>query len=519
MLYALLPMVIVNGSIVSFLDVKIFVLLILTLLCAADLVLKTRKLHLPLYFVCVYIYALLRILTVGKAQNYGLFLQSTSLIIAAGTIGVWIVNSRIDLKAVALAIIPGILLSAVCSFCMYFYRFPLLSTYSPFGAPIGLKNSLSVYLAASIPLQLLVYLELKRASAVRYVFCRIGSIVLTIVSLWIVIANRTRSAWWTLIFLCLLLVFHRIRDRKKYSDSVLGYYLICLATATLLTIYVPTLLQWRSDTPYLDSLQTLISFEASNGRVSLWRVAIDMIKDNLWCGIGTSNYPILWQSYIPNSGVDPSQFAFLRPDLHLFNDYLESFVENGILGGLAFTFLFMVLPFKYAMRKSNNLNELLLSSVGFIISIDAFFDYPFNRPESLLLLICGTALFLRDRAVGNIKVNPRILYIFFISIFIFSSLCIVRIGPALYYRRAFVKSNNVSDLKSAWYFWPWDFQWDAWKIRYLLSKNEITLAKEIAEKRKQYWPNDPQSYLMLDLVRQKLGNVNDMTPRPMGSDN
>lgn len=496
---SLIPLAIVQSSLLSYLDIKICILMIVTVILGLDLLLKSSLVEVPLYIILFGFYALCKVILVGPTHNLGLQLQSISLPISALVAGTWIYNRKISPNLIYSAVLPAILVSIVASLSMYFYRFPLFGSYSPWGAPIGLKNSLSVYLTQTLPILFLALSTLKNSKGKAFRCFEYSLILVATTCCWIIIANRTRSAWWMLIFFLLILIW-KVRKLPEGTYFYKVFILISLL-GTFLTFSVPNQLRWNSDTPYTDSISTMISPQKSSGRLELWKVASTIFIEHPFLGIGTGNYPILWQEYIPKSEVNPRKFRFLRPDLNLFNDYFQALVENGILNFLLSLTIFLFYPLCLIRSRKNSIASYLQLSVCLVTGIDAFFDYPFNRPESMLIFICMISLALKELK-PPIILNKIILKVILASSILFSSLLGTWLGGAIYHRASFAVSHEINDLRAAWSYWPWDFQWNSYIINYLIVKGEARFAEEITTKRKLYWPNDKESQIMINLTNE-----------------
>jgi len=498
--FFLIPIAIVDGSLKSYIDIKISILMLVTAILALDLLFRRKRIDFSPYFMLLTIFLLSKVLFFGDTHNLGLQLQSIALVVSSLTIGIWIYNSNLSVIYFCPAVLPGILVSIVCALSMTIYRVSLLSYYSPFGAPVGLKNSLSVYLAQTLPVLYLGLLTMEGWKGRLASICKLFFYLVIILSLWVVFASRTRSSWWMLIvFVCLLL--WSIRKKFKPARLVLGSLCFCALVSMLLTAFFPNSLRWHSSAPYWKSISTMASLENSSGRQVLWRIALEMVRQNPFFGIGTGNYPILWQDYMQFTIYKDSKIRFLRPDLPLYNDYLQTMVENGIFSSMIFATLVFVYPMYLISRKQCKFSTILLLGVCVMTAFDALVDYPFNRPETVLIFITAISLALRELE-APIVLSGLIPKPLFSSILFFSLLMGVSLGGAVYFRWSFYNSNskNVSDLRTAWIFWPWDCQWDGSILGRLQSVEDRQFAREIAEKRIQYWPNDAESQRMKAMI-------------------
>lgn len=135
-----------------------------------------------------------------------------------------------------------------------------------------------------------------------------------------------------------------------------------------------------------------INAEDNQVRLQLWAHAIDYTKKHPIIGTGIGNWKIAsipYQRTITNDLIVP---------VHSHNDFLEMFAELGIVGGLLYLALFvclLIFTIKVLWSKANNETKLIslfsfLSFIGY--SIDAFFNFPIERPISQLFFALITGI-------------------------------------------------------------------------------------------------------------------------------
>lgn len=502
---ATLPVLLVDNWGNSFTEPKLALLFALSALCSFALLrqLRWKKPSVNLLTAGLFILVLFDIKSVFEFHNVGLQLQAIGLRISALVIALYISNSRLSIFLLSKVVIVPTLVLLVGALAMIFYRTALFSNYAPFGSAIGLKNSLSVFLAQLIPLLLiLTYYYRKKSKLSAKLIWGITFILLTIVFL-VIFSSRTRSAWVMISFYLISLCVLSIKSKSSIWRSVLSCFCFTSILGIIALISIPNELIWKSNTPYTDSLQTLTSLEYSSGRDQLWTVGLQMFKLHPWGGVGVGNYSVLWRKNIEAAGVDPKSFAFIRPDLPLFNDYLQNAVESGIFSMLLFCFVILGLPTLYLSslwRKgaNDNVAEILLCIMCLGTAVDAFFDYPFNRPETLFLYII--ALSLVSRKVGfSTKFQVNSLKVWIVALLI-PALCLsalfVQMSIGLTARKYWNHSTDVRYLRTALKFWPWDCQWDHKHAIAFIKSNDLESAKLLSQLRLQAWPDDPESYLI-----------------------
>ena len=136
--------------------------------------------------------------------------------------------------------------------------------------------------------------------------------------------------------------------------------------------------------------------QSSNGRFQYWSDAYEQVSDHPILGAGLGNWKIASISY----GKDHIK-GYTVP-YHAHNDFIHIFTEVGILGGIAYLSLFIILTFflfrlLYVQRKEDGNTDfsLFLLVLPFIIyGIDAGLNFPIARPlmQSSLALFMGLLL-------------------------------------------------------------------------------------------------------------------------------
>ena len=131
-----------------------------------------------------------------------------------------------------------------------------------------------------------------------------------------------------------------------------------------------------------------VSEGSNTGRLAIWRDAVETFTINP-LGIGLGNYAISMENGI----------GFRNP-ITAHNLYLDLLVEAGVLGLAAFAALMAYAAHALLQRYRENGNAVFLGACGALIgfSVHAFFENPLYAPAIFALLLCGTALSLRNPA-------------------------------------------------------------------------------------------------------------------------
>ncbi len=140
-----------------------------------------------------------------------------------------------------------------------------------------------------------------------------------------------------------------------------------------------------------------ISFteQSSNGRFNYWSDAFEYIKENPLLASGLGNWKI--------ESIDKGKehISGYTVPYHAHNDFIHVFAETGILGGISYLGLFILLIFYlYSILKrgyasgSINLKDFVLGLPIIVYGIDALLNFPVARPlmQSSFAIYVGLVL-------------------------------------------------------------------------------------------------------------------------------
>ena len=150
--------------------------------------------------------------------------------------------------------------------------------------------------------------------------------------------------------------------------------------------------------------------QSSNGRFQYWSDAYEQVSDHPILGAGLGNWKIASISYGKN------HIKGYTVPYHAHNDFIHIFTEVGILGGIAYLSLFIILTFflfrlLYVQRKEDGNTDfsLFLLVLPFIIyGIDAGLNFPIARPlmQSSLALYMGLLLSIYLNRFTSKDISP-----------------------------------------------------------------------------------------------------------------
>ena len=141
----------------------------------------------------------------------------------------------------------------------------------------------------------------------------------------------------------------------------------------------------------LKRLSTInFSNESSSQRLFLWENALDYISNNPFIGCGIGNWKVESSAYWGSLGTN-----YLVP-YHAHNDFLEFSTELGLIGGLTYFSLFVLMGFIFLRLfiSSKDFKFLVLLLSLSALFIDSFLNFPFERPiiQTLFVLLLAFSI-------------------------------------------------------------------------------------------------------------------------------
>ncbi|HOW25228.1 MAG TPA: O-antigen ligase family protein [Bacteroidales bacterium] len=209
----------------------------------------------------------------------------------------------------------------------------------------------------------------------------------------------TRAFYLGLIILSVLVLAYQVilyfRTKQKthvlqagsYAAALLVAYLAFTGTHELL--YPKARSSGRLTQGVGAQLATISTSDASIlARLEAWNWSWKMIKENPLLGVGTGNWKIAELRYENRTDGD---FVYTYKN---HNDFIEITAETGIIGGLLYVGIFAWIAWAFLRRffsrklveEDDQYRYLFLAAAGIAFySVDAFFNFPADRPEILAL--------------------------------------------------------------------------------------------------------------------------------------
>ena len=259
------------------------------------------------------------------------------------------------------------------------------------GGTFGNRNFMAHLSAIGTPIILLCTLEARRAW---------GAVLGTIGTAFIAAAlvlSRSRAAWLALMVGGALMVLLWWRMREVWADPPRKRRLLVLGAASLVAVIaaltLPNALEWKSDSPYLDSVRGVVNYKEGSGagRLVQYRNSLKMAVSHPLLGVGPGNWAVAYPAFASRN--DPSlNDEGMTSNPWPSSDWVAFLAERGVAAVAIYAFgLFALLVGAWmrargATTPHDRLGAVALAATVVIAAIVGAFD--------AVLLIAIPSLFL-----------------------------------------------------------------------------------------------------------------------------
>jgi O-antigen ligase len=275
------------------------------------------------------------------------------------------------------------------------------------GGTFGNRNFMAHLVAIGLPVLILVSLRVRRGWGFAV---SAAGVALTTAAL---VLSRSRAAWLGAAACAVFLAVEGVWIGRLWSERRLRTRGLMLSGAglggLLMALVVPNRLNWRSESPYLDSLTGVANYKEGSGRGRLIQYGntLTMAADHPLLGVGPGNWPVHYPEY--RSPGDPSFDADdpIPTNPWPSSDWVAMLAERGVPASL----LLFVVGGSIALaawwrvrgprRGPPELDDLAIVAVTIAIVVVGAFD-------AVLLLPAPT--FLAWTAIGALAWPARPVY-------------------------------------------------------------------------------------------------------------
>lgn len=353
-----------------------------------------RNLFSRLYIVFFVLAGLSSFTAINPTETWVCYVRLIATIVAYFNISI-VFHGRVDLFKWLAQLLSLLLLveafQTISDLRAGFGNTPMTTLIMSLKGTAGNKNIFAADLVVKIPFVIYCIYSAK-------LWRRVLNMFILAIGVFTIFMVNARAAYLSLVVMAVLYIFYCILEHRKAKKTELtmyriGYVLLPLLAAFFVSQIVLTSLKSLEDaqtqqdfgsvTERLGSLAAT-SDESNQVRLRLWAHAVDYTKKHPFIGCGYGNWKIAsipYQRTITNDLYVP---------IHAHNDFVETFAELGIPGGLLYLAMFVCILVYTVRTYVSNANEQtkfmsvfsLMAFAGY--SIDALFNFPTERPISQL---------------------------------------------------------------------------------------------------------------------------------------
>jgi O-antigen ligase len=259
------------------------------------------------------------------------------------------------------------------------------------GGTFGNRNFMAHLSAIGTPIILLCTLEARRSWGAA-----LGNVGMAVVAAALVL-SRSRAAWLALMTGGALMVLLSWRMRDVWTDAMRRRRLLVLGGAALAAVIgalvLPNALEWKSDSPYLDSVRGVVNYKEGSGagRLVQYRNSLKMAVAHPLLGVGPGNWAVEYPKFASRN--DPSlNDEGMTSNPWPSSDWIAFVAERGVAAVVTYALGLLALLVGAWMRARgattahDRLGSVALAATVVIAAIVGAFD--------AVLLIAIPSLFL-----------------------------------------------------------------------------------------------------------------------------
>lgn len=322
-------------------------------------------------------------------------------------------------------ILVGAAIAAVCAATLalaqaYGLETEYFSTNRAPGGTFGNRNFVAHIAAIGLPT--LVWCTVTARSRLGALLGSLGAALLAAA----LVLSRSRAAWLAVAASVIVLLIPMIASMKYWRGGMIGgrfaRLMLAAAVGGMAAIALPNALNWKSESPYLDSARGVVDYKkgSGRGRLAQYGNSFDMALRNPVFGVGPGNWPVEYVRFAPSgdrSIADDGMTANPWPS----SDWVAFMSERGFAPTIALLGVFTILFFGSLRRWSELkdpdavLAQCVLAGTIVATMVVSAFDVVLllAAPSFLVWTILGATSGIPDtsgaRRGREVKITPRAL--------------------------------------------------------------------------------------------------------------
>jgi O-antigen ligase len=364
------------------------------------------------------------------------------------------------------------------------------------GGTFGNRNFVAHLAAIGSPVVVLAALTARRGFGSVF-----GGISMAVVAAALVL-SRSRAAWLAIIVLAVPVGILAIMTWNRWCEArtlrrlfVLGVF---AGAGVAAAVFLPNRLEWKSESPYLDSATGLVNYKAGSGRGRLvqYTNSLHMTRVHPVLGVGPGNWPVAYPKYASRGDPSMSQDDGVTSNPWPSSDWIAYLSERGVLG---LTLLFMVMlgllwrAFRDLRVRTGRDAERVLTAIALIGTLVA--TAVVGAFDAVLLLAVPTffvwtlAGALAPPGTGGIEVEAGVHRFAPAALFVIGLVIVARSALQVAAMATFSMSTRPSVLEQAALFDPGSYRIHTRLAQSYLGRGDCRRARPHARAARALFPN------------------------------
>jgi O-antigen ligase len=282
------------------------------------------------------------------------------------------------------------------------------------GGTFGNRNFMAHLTAAGLPLILWCIASAKRNFGATF---WTASLVVCTAAL---VLSRTRAAWLALGIAVVLAVVTVGRgpallenpDARRRMRRALA----AVVAGVVLAIFLPNALDWRSDSPYLDSVKGVVDYHdgSGRGRLAQYTNSLKMAGRHPLFGVGAGNWPVIYPKFAPSNDPSLSETTGMTANPWPSSDWVAAVSERGWDALIAFAAFVVLLlgsavraRYDSALSPERRLAAVAGGGVVLIAALEGAFDAVLLLPTpTIVAMAAAGALILPSTGSRVVSIRP-----------------------------------------------------------------------------------------------------------------
>ncbi len=264
------------------------------------------------------------------------------------------------------------------------------------GGTFGNRNFMAHLTAAGLPLMLWCIGSARGKSGALLWTAALAACAAALV------LSRTRASWLALAVSAVPLTLITMSGPTLFDDAAvrrrLRLALAAVAAGVVLALILPNSLDWRSDSPYLDSVKGVVDFRDGSGagRLAQYANSAKMAVAHPLLGVGPGNWPVIYQKFAPPHDPSIAETTGMTANPWPSSDWIAAISERGVpafLAMLAFVVFLLggALKARYDSERSPSERFAALAGGGVVLiaALEGGFDAVLLLPTPMIVVMAA----------------------------------------------------------------------------------------------------------------------------------